>query len=142
MQNEEVILTQEERRLLDEYSFFLFTYNLFTLCRDPIAAQQTLETLCESFKVNVLLINSAVTIILSGDTNYKPKRFIFASLLSKVMPIRDVCKELGMSLTTYYKLKRKYPEWVLPYPLFPPDTDIEITKFLTNINKIFITRSW
>ena len=83
-------LTETERKLLDEYNFYVFISKLYN-ASNPILAQQLLEGLYSISGCNKLLLNSAVTEILTGAQVYKPRRVVYIALLSKVMTVKEIC---------------------------------------------------
>lgn len=133
-------LTETERKLLDEYNFYVFISKLYN-ASNPILAQQLLEGLYSISGCNKLLLNSAVTEILTGAQVYKPRRVVYISLLSKVMTVKEICSYMHISMTTYYKALRTAKEvYGLPTPQFDEVTYAEVRKFLDYVSDLLPTK--
>ena len=123
-------LTKEEATLLDEYTFYIFISKLYN-AENPIKSQQLMEGLCEASGCNRMLINTAIADILNGARKYKPRKAIYILLLSRVMTVKDVCRYLHISMTTYYKALRETEDvYGVPQSQFDETTYTEVKKFL------------
>ena len=123
-------LTKEEATLLDEYTFYIFISKLYN-AENPIKSQQLMEGLCEASGCNIMLINTAIADILNGARKYKPRKAIYILLLSRVMTVKDVCRYLHISMTTYYKSLRETEDvYGVPQSQFDETTYTEVKKFL------------
>ena len=108
---------------------------------NPILAQQLLEGLYSISGCNKLLLNSAVTEILTGAQVYKPRRVVYIALLSKVMTVKEICSYMHISMTTYYKALRTAKEvYGLPTPQFDEVTYAEVRRFLDYVSDLLPTK--
>ena len=133
-------LTKEEAVLLDEYTFYIFISKLYN-ADNPVKSQQLMEGLCEVAGCNKMLINTAVSDILSGAREYKPRKAVYILLLSRVMSVRDVCRYLHISMTTYYKMLREVENiYGIPQSQFDETTYTEVKKFLDYMGNLMPIR--
>ena len=136
-------LTEEEATLLDEYTFYIFISKLYN-AENPIKSQQLMEGLCEVAGCNKMLINTAIADILNGARKYKPRKAIYILLLSRVMTVKDVCRYLHISMTTYYKALRETEDvYGVPQSQFDETTYTEVKKFLDYMSDLLpVRRTW
>lgn len=133
-------LTKEEAILLDEYTFYVFISKLYN-ADNPVKSQQLMEGLCEVSGCNKMLINTAISDILSGAREYKPKKAIYILLLSRVMSVRNICRYLHISMTTYYKMLREVENiYGIPQTHFDETTYTEVKKFLDYMGNLLPIR--
>ena len=118
-------LTKEEAILLDEYTFYVFISKLYN-ADNPVKSQQLMEGLCEVSGCNKMLINTAISDILSGAREYKPKKAIYI---------------LHISMTTYYKMLREVENiYGIPQTHFDETTYTEVKKFLDYMGNLLPIR--
>lgn len=129
--------------MLDAYTFYLFVYDIYQSFNIPTKANEFFKLLCEATQCNSILINDAISDILAGVQTCKPNRTVYIYLLSRVYPVRKVCKIAHISNTSYYVVKAKMDRGlVLPPCPFTPNTILEISKLLNNLKDFIPDRSW
>lgn len=140
MKNQTSKLTEQERALLDEYIFYLFIHKVYST-DNPIDASKFIDSLCAITKCNKHLINTAVSDVLSGIRECKPRKCVYIYLLGKCMSVRKVCAFLGISMTTYYDALHDVKEiYLLPKPFWDEITHTEVVKLLTQLSDILPLR--
>lgn len=128
-------MSESEQRLLDEILFYYFIINQYKTS-NPVKTAQLIGCLSECLDCNKMLISTACSDILAGKVKYS--KLIFTYLLSKALPVRQVCKFLHCSMTTFYKRVNKFKEQyvILPAPVFDDATYAEVKKFLIALSTI------
>lgn len=93
---------QEEIRL-NEIIFCKLFQRLLKQHVNPIKVYDLITAVAAVTEANILVLNSVMTIILNNDRQYMPTKQEYAYLLKKsTVPVRRVCKLVGISPNTYY----------------------------------------
>jgi hypothetical protein len=132
-------LTDGEKCRLDEIIFFNLIQRIYGMHANPTKIFDFIEMLCILTKCNTTIINSVIAIVLTNDCRYAPGRDEHAYLLSKAaIPVRDIVKRVGISLTTYYNAMDVLSTQAPIYPKLSPAQTDEIGKLLDGIDDLNI----
>lgn len=132
-----------EQEVLDrvaEIEFINYIDKLFKKCPNPIKIYDYIENICDITGVGKLTVNSVVATILSGDRKYRANQEEIYCVCEKLdLPVRQRCKLMEMSNSTYYKIKRTYIA-VPIYPHYAERQNAAIKEFMKAVDYLSIER--
>ena len=133
-----------EQEVLDrvaEVEFINYIDKIIHKCPNPIKIYEYIESICEITGVSKLTINSVVATILSGDKKYRASKEEIYSICTKLdLPVRQRCKLMGMSNSTYYKAMRNKSMDVPVYPRYAERQNTAIKDFMKAVDYLSIER--
>lgn len=128
-------MTDNEKIRLNEIIFCKLFSQLLKQHVNPIKVYDLIAAVSTVVDANIIILNSVLSIILNNDRQYMPTKLEYAYLLKHSnVPVRKVCKLVGMSPNTYYSsnLDSIYIE-----PKFTPIQYTEMLKILKFFNKAY-----